>query len=428
MHRRYALALSMLAILSASLVAPARAQQPAQEPPISRDSLLVLLRTLTARLDSLERVVAELRRGQQDTTAVVDELAALRAAAAEVAEAADTTAERPLAPAGRARNLNALNPEISLTGDVRFQAMSPGPQSDVSNVREFEFSFQAGLDPYANTKVFLTWEDGAIDLEEGYLYWTGIPGGLRVDVGRMRQQLGELNRVHLHALPQTEYPLVLQSYFGEEGLIGDGGRVYWLAPFTGVGGAVHELYGEVTVGRNEVLFADGDRPSFLGHLNNFWQLGAASFFQLGLTGLYGRNPDEDLNARVLGADARYTWRPPGRELYRSFTVRGEAYGARQRVADVGDTRWGWYLGAEYQLNRSWFAGARYDWVEPMERPEASHDWQLVPGIGWYQSEWVHLRAEWRHRSMALEDGSRDAANLFAVQVVWAVGPHKHELY
>lgn len=428
MYEHKILVVAILAALSLGLAAPVHAQDVKKEPVISRDSLLAELRALTARLDSLERVVAKLRAGQQDTTVVVDELAALREAAAAAAaevERADFTAAPSVTGA---RSLSMLNPEISVTGDMRLQGRSPGPQTDLFDMREFEFSFQAALDPYASTKVFLTWEDDSLDLEEGYVYWSGLPGNLRVDLGRMRQQLGELNRTHLHALPQTEYPLVIQSYFGEEGLIADGARVYWMAPFEGPGGAVHEIYGEVTVGGNEILFDGGNRPSFLGHLNNFWQLGSASFFQLGLTGLYGQNPDEDLVARVFGADARFTWRPPGRELYRSFTLRGEVYGARQHVDGIGDTRWGWYLGAEYQLGRSWFAGARYDRVEPLDGPTDSHDWQFVPSLSWYESEWVHLRAEWQHLSSAIDDGSRNASDLFLVQVVWAVGPHKHESY
>jgi hypothetical protein len=428
LYRHKSIAVTFLTVISLVAAVPGQAQDVKQNSVISQDSLLAQLRTLTARLDSLEALVAELRAAKQDTTVVVDELAALRAAAVAAAEAVgpiDTTA----APSSTgALSLNSLNPEISVTGDVRFQGRSPGPQTDLFDAREFEFSFQAALDPYASTKVFLTWEDDSVDLEEGYIYWSGLPGSLRVDLGRMRQQIGELNRTHLHALPQTEYPLVLQSYFGEEGLIGDGARVYWMAPFAGLAGAVHEITGEVTVGRNEVLFNDGNRPSFLGHLNNFWQLGSSSFFQLGLTGVYGQNPDDNLVSRVLGADVRYTWRPPGRELYRSFTLRGEVYGARQRIDDIGDTRWGWYLGAEYQLGRSWVAGGRFDWVEPLDRPAADHDWQLVPSISWIESEWVRLRAEWRHLSSAFNTGSRDTSDLFVIQVVWVAGPHKHESY
>lgn len=428
MYRPSLFAVAFIAIVgSAGVVSPVQAQE-IREKPAGRDSLLAELRALTARLDSLEAVVAGLRAGTQDTTEAVDELAALRAAAAEAAAAADTTFDdEPAAPTGR-RSLSALNPEISATGDFRLRGSSPGPQTDPFLVREFELSFQAALDPYASTKIFFGWEDGEFDLEEGYAYWSGLPGGLRVDAGRMRQQIGELNRIHLHALPETEYPLVLQDYFGEEGLVGDGVRLYWLAPFAGPGGAVHELTAEAMVGRNEIMFEESNRASLLAHLNNFWQLSPGSFLQLGFTGLYGQNPDSRLVSRVIGADARFTWRPPGRELYRSFTLRSEVYGARRRFDGVGDTRWGGYVGAEYQLGRSWMAGTRFDWVEPLEGPDGAHDWQLVPSLSWIQSEWVHFRAEWRHLSRAAAADARDTSDQFVVQVVWAVGPHKHESY
>ena len=383
MYRNAMFVVAVLAAIGLGAASPLCAQD-VNERPVSRDSLLTELRALTARLDSLEAVVAELRAGRQDTTEAVDELSALRAAAAEAAAAADTTIETAQAPSGT-RSLSSLNPEISATGDFRVRGNSPGPQTESFLVREFELAFQAALDPYASTKIFFSYEEGSIDLEEGYAYWSGLPGGLRLDAGRLRQQVGELNRVHLHALPQTEYPLVLQEYFGEEGLIGDGVRLYWLAPFSGPGGSVHELTAEATVGSNEVMFEESNRASFLGHLNNFWQLSPSTFLQVGVTGLYGENPDNSLVSRVGGADARFTWRPPGRELYRSFTVRGEVYGAQQKVAGIGQTRWGGYVGAEYQLRRGLFAGTRFDWVEPLDGPEDAHDWQLVPTLSWLQS-------------------------------------------
>ena len=371
--------------------------------------------------------MGRLRAERADTTEAVDELAALRAAADSAAARADTTAQpQPTTTGGG--SLNRLNPEISVTGDVRAGLTVPGPQTSVFDVREFEFSFQAALDPYASTKIFLTWEDGSIDLEEGYAYWSGLPGGLGVNLGRLRQQVGELNRVHLHALPESEYPLVIRSYFGEEGLIGDGARLYWMAPFAGLGGATHELWAELTVGGNEVLFEDGDRVSYLGHLNNFWQLSPSAFLQLGFTGLYGENPDQDLRTGVFGADFRFTWRPPGRELYRSFTVRGEIYGARKRAAGVGDTRWGWYLGTLYQFGRRWYVGGRLDYVERIEGPGGAHEWAIVPTVTWQQSEWVYLRGEWQHGSVPTVEGSRETSDRFLLQVVWAVGPHKHESY
>jgi len=68
------------------------------------------------------------------------------------------------------------------------------PREDNVDFREVEFSFQSALDPYAKTKIFLSAGTEGVEVEEAYLYWTGLPGGFRIDLGRFRQQVGELNR------------------------------------------------------------------------------------------------------------------------------------------------------------------------------------------------------------------------------------------
>ena len=411
------------------------------------DTLQAILADLRARLDSLEAVLAELadeqdlsawsnrfrarqagRLGMERGPAAASrDLEALRAAARARAPDPPPTDTISQPSVLRSRNLAALNPEISVTGDVRITARQPGPQESSVDLREFQVSVQSALDPYSNAKVFFSLEDGEVQLEEAYATWTGLPGAMRLELGKFRQQLGELNRWHLHGVPESEYPLVIHQYFGEDGLVGSGVALYTTAPFHGPGGAVHEIYGQATVGSNEVIFADGDRPSFLLHLNNFWQLNPATYFQLGGTALWGRNPGVDLESSVYGADARVTWVPPGRGLYRSFTARGEVYGARQAFGGEGERRWGGYVSGTFQKSIRTYFGARVDWVEPLEGP-GDPLWAIVPNVTIWQSEWVFVRAEWQHMSLPTLEGTRSRENSFAVQVVWSLGPHKHETY
>lgn len=402
---------------------PGAAQDPAQR----ADSLARELRRLHARLDSLERVVQRLAREGRDTATAADELAALRAAARTVTERPDTTGT-PAAPPqyiDRSRDLNRLNPEISVTGDVRLSATREAPTQDNFAIREFEFSFQSALDPYSSTKIFASFEEGEVGIEEAYAYWTALPGRLRLDLGRFRQQVGELNRWHSHALPESEYPLVLREFAGEEGLIGSGLGLYWVAPFGGGALGTHELWGQVTLADNETLFDQGNRIAFLGHLNNFWQLSRSTFVQVGGTAVYGENPDADLKTRLVGVDVRLSWRPPARALYRSFTVRGEGYALRREIGGTPETRYGGYASALYQLSRRWFAGVRYDYVELT--PD-THQWVVTPQLTWWQSEWVYLRAEWQRDAVPVFPGLIDHSDRFVIQAVWAIGPHKHETY
>jgi hypothetical protein len=397
-------------------------QQPAQR---QVDSLTAEIRALRARLDS---VIAALRPGAQRAAppapAGDDELARLRAAAANVTgrdtlPGADITAA-PARMTGRERNQNQLNPEISVTGDLRAAVQTEGEQRDNFEVHEVEFSFQAALDPYSHTKIFAGIHDGEIEVEEAYFYYTGLPGRVRLDLGLFRQQLGELNRWHLHALPETEAPLVLSTFTGEEGLAGAGASLY--RAFGGFG--THELYAQITAGENDVLFEGGNRPSYLVHLNNFWQLGRATYMQIGATGVYGTNPDTALTTTLAGLDFRFTWRPPQRAMYRDWTLRAEAYRLKKERGGTGDARYGGFVGTTYKLGQRWIAGARYDYVEAPEGPNEIVR-QVVPSLTWWQSEWVYLRAEFTRRLTPAAGGDR---NRLAFQAVWAVGPHKHETY
>jgi len=411
-------------VVAACLAAPAAAQQPT---PVQRqvDSLAAELRALRARLDSLRIELARVARrppAARDTTAAGDDLAALRAAAAaavgrDTIQTADTTASRRFI--GRERNQAQLNPEISVTGDIRGYATTKGVQRDNFDAREFEIGFQSALDPYANTKIFVALEGGRASVEEGYAYWTGLPGHLRLDVGKYRQQFGELNRWHLHAVPETEYPLVVTTYLGDDGLAGTGLSLY--RAFGGLG--THELTIQATLSESDVnLFGGGGRPTYLAHLLNFWQLSRSTYVQLGGSALYGTNPDTALRTSVGGIDFRLTWRPPARALYREWTVRGELMALRKQVAGTGPTHLGGYVSSTYKLGQRWIVGARYDYVESPQTGEITR--QVIPSLTLWQSEWVFLRAQYRWERVA----GGTATNQLALQAVWAIGPHKHETY
>jgi len=407
-------------LLATGIAGTAAAQRPA-----NADSLARQIRMLQARLDSVVAVLKGLRAQRvtaapKDTTAG-DDLAALRAAAAAAAgggsQQADTTT--PTQFVGRERNQAQLNPEISVTGDVRAYATRPGVQRDNFDPREFEVGFQSALDPYSHTKIFISLENGNVSVEEGYAYWTGLPGHIRFDIGKFRQQFGELNRWHLHAVPETEYPLAIRTYLGDDGLGGAGISLYHA--FGGFG--THEVTAQVTRSESDAeLFGAARRPSYLAHLLNFWQLNGSTYMQLGGTVLYGSDPDSALKTAVGGIDFRLTWRPPARALYREWTVRGELLALRKRYAGVGATRLGGYLSTTYKLNQRYIAGVAYNYVEDPITGLITR--QVIPSLTLWESEWVFLRAQYQWQKLA----TLSPTHQLAFQAVWAIGPHKHETY
>ncbi len=408
------------------------------------DSLRVQIELLRARIDSLEAAMSRLA-GERERTRAEDALAQLRAAAAAAA-GLDTAQASPPAQGrvgiGRQRALQALNPEISVTGDV-FGRLDPD-QADENNFfpREFELSFVSSLDPFSRAKVFMSLhepggelvpfgaesheEEGAeFAVEEGYLEWVNIPGGLGLTLGRFYERFGTLNRWHSHALYFQSRSLPHLAFIGEEALAGTGVSLYWLLPVERFG--TWQAWFEVTRASNESLFGESHQPTYLGHLNTFWVLSPSLDLDLGVSAITGRHREPDLryDQRLFSAEGALTWRPPGRSGYREAVVR-----AGLMVRDPADVPAGsslssakgiWSL-AEVRIGRQWLVGGRYDWVEnPLDPEETS--WLVSPTLTWWQSEFVRLRAEY---DLLGRRGGNEGQLL--LQVTFAMGPHKHEKY
>jgi hypothetical protein len=419
--------LTLLLVLLTTTTVTLNAQQ------TRSDSLEARIRELEARLDSL---LAELARGRADSAAKAaeEELEALRAAA----RAAAGEPKQDTAAASRTSNLNILNPEISATGDMLGLYVDPTDASGYFTAvpREFEFSFQAALDPYTRTKIFVAHEEefeiagfpeeeegeeahAPVEIEEGYIYWIGLPGfGLKA--GKFRQQIGLYNRWHTHALLEVDRPLPTVAFLGEDGLIQAGVSV--ALPNVTLGASTQTLTLELARGSNDALFQAGKKLSFLGNFTSFWDISAASYLQLGATAVYGENDDEALTSRLLGLDFAYRWRPPGRGLYRDLTLKGEWYFAEKDFGEEESSGDGGYIQANYRLDRRWVLGMRADYLADYgDEPEIL---QLVPTVTWWQSEWVRLRLQYNY---VKPEGS-GAGHTVITQIVWAVGPHKHETY
>ena len=396
------------------------------------------LHQLEARIDSILSALARGVAAAQPEPDTVSELAALRAAAAAAAAPIQEEQERKGAETSRTSALQILNPEITVTGDIVGGYARPSGGSGRASVvpREFEFSFQTALDPYTRMKVFLTHEEdveiagvpeaggdegGGFEIEEGYMYWVGLPLGFGAKVGKFRQQIGHYNRWHTHALFEIERPLVTGAFLGEDGLIQTGGGV--TLPSLSAGASTNTATLEVAAGSNDALFDAGNQLTFLGNLQSFWDLGAASYLQFGATGVTGKNDDVSLRrTQLLGLDVSYRWRPPSQARYRDLNLKAEWYFARKDFDLEELTGKGGYLQANYRLGQSWDVGARVDYLDGYgDDPKL---FQFVPTLTWWQSEWVRLRLQYNYLR---PEGGGDSHTLL-LQAVWAAGPDKHETY
>ena len=331
---------------------------------------------------------------------------------------------------GGQRTLQALNPEISVTGDatVRYSNDNTNPNFNRLNLDGFELAIQHPLDPFSQARFYLIREEedgrAEFDIEEGYISWESLPGNLGLKVGRFHTNFGKLNRFHKHALPWADRDLPTLTLFGEEGLRGNGISLSWLLPKLPIGDT-HEVSFEVINNSNDLAFSGrgfGD-PLYIGRFSNYYDVNDNAYLEWGLSVATSHwDIDQQNRSTVVGLDLSYRWEPLQRALYRSLELRSEFfYNARDRWP--GGDVFGMYASGEYQLSRRWYGGLRYQFAQLLENQD-DHQWSLAPYATFWQSEWVRLRAQYDFINKNFDKDE----NRFFLQFTWSLGPHKHEAY
>ena len=195
---------------------------------------------------------------------------------------------------------------------------------------EAEATFQAVVDPYARADFFLAFSPEGVEIEEGFLTLTSLPGGLLAKVGILKEQVGKVNTLHAHSLPWVDEPLMIQNLFGgDEGLADAGISVSKLIlnPFMFL-----EATGEVYQG-NSSLFTS-HKPSdvsWVGRLRGYRDVTESTNVDVGGSVACGHNDvGPDFTTRLVGIDATVRYRPLRRAIYRRFQGRTNLWSRRGR--------------------------------------------------------------------------------------------------
>ena len=167
---------------------------------------------------------------------------------------------------------------------------------------EAELSLQAVVDPYARADFFLAASPEGLEVEEGFLTFPTLPGGLLMKVGKLKAQFGKVNTLHTHAMPWVDRPLVVKNLLGgDEGLNDSGISVSKLIPNPAVPGSDRRGL----PGTNE-LFTSHKRGdlSYVGRLRGYRDVTEGTNLDVGTSIAYGHNAvGEDFTTRVIGVDA-----------------------------------------------------------------------------------------------------------------------------
>ncbi|NOZ00359.1 MAG: hypothetical protein GXP54_00520 [Deltaproteobacteria bacterium] len=347
---------------------------------------------------------------------------------------------------GGARALQALNPELSVTGDMYGQVVVSEGRLDSADARSgFYFRniglhIQSNLDPFSFVKAAIEFSQEGAELGEAYITWTNVAKGLNITLGKFRQQLGVINRWHKHALDQFDFPLMLREPFGGDGLNQVGIALDWLLPKLWADEQSITL--QVTNAMNGKAFS-GDFfsiPAGLLRVRSYWDLDRDLYLDFGVTGLVGTNnkrgvTDEKTGKKVdepwrlsvfAGADLSLVWEPVNQAKYFGVTWRTEfLYGYRQEPDDRKVHWMGGYTYLEGKVWRNWIVGARAEIAEPYEwSQDVKLLWQISPYVTWWQSPWVRTHLEYQY----IDGNARPAEHRVILQVVLAAGPHKHDRY
>jgi hypothetical protein len=293
------------------------------------------------------------------------------------------------------------------------------------SLQESEVSLQAIVDPYARADFFLAIGEEGIEVEEGYVTFSGVPGGFVPKVGKMRASFGRVNQFHNHTLPWVDRPLATFKLLGgslEEADVGikDAGlSVSRILPAPE--GLFLEATGEVFRGDSGSLFKVSTRSdvSVVGHFRGYGDLTESTNLEAG--GSYARGHNDlgsSFITQLYGTHITLRWRPLRRAIYHSFAARAELFWSRSEEIAVTQRAFGWFGSLEYRLGRRWFVGGRYDWSE-RARNAAQHDSGGSFVLTYWPSEYNQIRGQLRRTRYA--EGT--TANEFLFQFLFTLGAH-----
>jgi hypothetical protein len=329
-----------------------------------------------------------------------------------------------------------LLPDISVVADLLTDLSPDGStigEGDRFQLREIELAFQGSVDPYFRYDAFFGVHPEEFEIEEGYATTLALPADLQVKAGKFHLPFGKVNLTHRPELHTIDYPLYIQSYFGEEGLSSTGIWASWigaplgffqelsLAATNGVEEHAHEEgeeEPEEETAEGKDLFDDLADRLWVAHFKNSIDLTPASNLEVGASWTSSATDDpQRVRTTLWGLDAIWRWKPLAMAKYRSAIVQAEA-AWRDEPGPV-EERFGAFVFGQYQLTRRIHVGGRYDVVEPAEVEAGTvHAGQAV--LRYFPTEFSQLRLAYERQ--APED--EDAIDRILFQLTFALGPHR----
>jgi len=319
---------------------------------------------------------------------------------------------------------NVFNPDISVNADFIWQ-LNHNKKVDGGNpfrLSELELAFKGKVDPWSSLNAFIGMhqhgDETHIHIEEAYANLHKLPLEFQLKAGKFYTYFGKDNKTHHHARPYVDVPTFVRNYLGEEGISGTGFSLRKVIPIGNIfGEAVIEAFND----ENSLTFSGGKsgKPIYNGHFRLYTDLSDSSNIEIGYSHLRGFN-NEAANrlTKIQGMDLTYRWRPVKRGKYNSMLLRGEYLWSDRENAERQVKTEGYYALAQYQMNRNWYVGARYDY-SGFPNLINSHE-KSISGILTYRpTEFSFYRLQYKNT----KSNFKKSRNEWWFQMNWTIGPH-----
>ena len=330
------------------------------------------------------------------------------------------------------RSSGKFTPEIGVVADTVLKLDSSRQDTNGNNrmaLRELELVLGSNVDPYSRLDAVISYDDEHnVSVEEAYLSRFGLPFNATARIGVIKPRIGKDLALHRDILDTVDEPLVIQRYFGEDGMSKAGVDFSKLldipSPF------VHQLtFGVLEGGNGEGGTAFGSMkrlPTFYAHLKNFRDINDMTSFEVGNTYAVGSNDgDKEFKANVVGLDTTLIHHLNSNQ---DIKLQGEVfYLDRAKVpGETNNNAWGAYELLDFRLNSLWAMGLQFDYVNLVNNPATNpknKDMGPTGYLTFYQSEFARWRLSYSHFNLAT--GKDD--NRVMLQGTFAIGDHKHKL-
>ena len=244
----------------------------------------------------------------------------------------------------------------------------------------------------------LSWsdeDDWNAELEELYLKFLHLPGGLDLKAGRLLAAVGTQNSIHNHAWKFVDADLGNVRFLGEDGLIIEGVELTWMVPthwddrlVVSFGDTIkhehEEEAGEIESDHNhseEAEQALWEKNILSARYQAIFWPSDTSQFIYGVSYVTGGN-FMGKNAHIYGLDFTYTWRED-EPLGKQFTWRNDAMLRKVSTGEGGFEETAFSSAALYRFKPEWEMGLRYNYLEGVKDPKLPERHRISPSLSHY---------------------------------------------